>query len=106
MKFEHFIVKTLTQGQQHSAKKLTAQLRRKAYESGWPTHASRHLKVVPTVDSYTVSYPTKHGSNIEDAEYGTQSTPPNPVVRQFLAGIRNTEMSTHVDRALRKARLI
>jgi hypothetical protein len=103
---ERFIVKTLTQGQQHSAKKLTAQLRRKAYESGWPTHASRHLKVVPTVDSYRVSYPTKHGEHIENAEYGTQDTPPNPVVRQFLTNIKKTEMTTHVDRALRKARLI
>jgi hypothetical protein len=106
VKIYNFIVKSLAQGQQHSAKKLTSQLRRKAYESGWPTDASRHLKVVSTDSKYRVSYPQKHAAAIEDAEYGTESTPPNPVVRQFIAGIKDTESVAHFDKVLRKARII
>jgi hypothetical protein len=106
VKIHNFIVKSLEQGQQHSSKKLTAQLRRKAYESGWPTDASRHLKVVSMDSKYSVSYPKKHAASIEDAEYGTQSTPPNPVVRQFIAGIKDTDSVTHFDKVLRKAGLI
>ncbi len=106
MKIYNFIVKSLAQGQQHSSKKLTAQLRRKAYESGWPTDASRHLRVVSTDNKYRVAYPKKHATSIEDMEYGTESTPPNPVVRQFIAGIKDTEAVAHFDKVLRKARII
>lgn len=105
MKLENFIVKAITQGQQHSAKKLTAQLRRTAYESGWPSSASRHLKVIPVNDRYHVTYPTQHSSLIEDHEFGTPDTPPNPVVRQFMAGIRDTEALAYVVKAVRKARI-
>lgn len=106
MKIEKFIVNAISQGQQHSAKKLTAQLRRKAYESGWSSAASRHLKVVPFDDRYHVTYPTEHASHIEDFEYGTTDTPPNPVVRQFLSGIRDTEALAYVVRAVRKAKVL
>lgn len=97
-----FISKNLAQGQQKAANKLTAQLRRKAYESGWPTSASRHLTVFPHDTSYAVKYPASHADHIENAEYGTESTPPNPVVRQFMAGVGDTELSTHFDKALKR----
>ena len=106
MKIHNFIVKSLEQGQQHSSKKLTAQLRRKAYESGWSTDASRHLRVVSTDSKYQVAYPKKHANAVEDAEFGTESTPPNPVVRQFITGINDTEAVAHFDKVLRKARFI
>lgn len=102
----NFVSKHLQQGQQKAANKLTAQLRRKAYESGWSTKASRHLTVVPSDTSYQVKYPKKHANIIEDAEYGTPNTPPNPVVRQFMAGVRDTEMTAYFDRVLKKGRFI
>lgn len=106
MKLENFIVKTVAQGHQHSANKLTAQLRRKAYESGWSSAASRHLTVVPSGEAYNVSYPTEHKDLIEDHEFGSTTTPPNPVVRSFLAGIQDTDALGYVFRAARKAKLL
>ena len=106
MKIHNFIVKSLEQGQQKTSKKLTSQLRRKAYESGWPTHASRHLKVISEDSAYKVTYPSSHAQAVEDAEYGTQATPPNPVVRQFMAGIKDTDSLAHFDKVLKKAGLI
>lgn len=97
-----FISKHIVQGQHKAAKKLTAQLRRNAYESGWPTSASRHLTVFPKDTGYAVKYPNSHANAIEDAEYGTESTPPNPVVRQFMAGVGDTELSTYFDKALKR----
>jgi hypothetical protein len=85
----NFISKHIQQGQQKAAKKLTAQLRRKAYQSGWPSSASRHLTVVPSDLSYKVTYPSKH-----------------PVVRQFMAGVKDTEATAYFDRVLRKTRII
>lgn len=101
-RLSNFISKNLVQGQQKAARKLTAQLRRKAYESGWPTSASRHLTVFPQDTSYAVKYPSNHARAVEDAEYGTESTPPNPVVRQFMAGVGDTELSAHFDKAFRR----
>lgn len=106
MSVSNFISKHLQQGQQKAADKLTAQLRRKAYESGWPSSASRHLTVIPSDTSYQVKYPAKHSKSIEDAEYGTPDTPPNPVVRQFMAGVQDTEMTAYFDRVLKKGRFL
>ncbi len=100
---EHFLVKTVAQGQQKAAKKLTAKLRRSAYDSGWPTHAGRHLKVLPEIGGYSVTYPKKHADRIERLEYGTQDTPPSPVVRNFLSGIDSTHLSDHASHSMRKA---
>jgi hypothetical protein len=101
-----FFVNTLLQGQQHSANKLTAQLRRTAFQAGWPSDATRTLTVVPYNKHYRVSYADAFSSAVEDAEYGTQSTPPNPVVRQFLTNLRHTEATSHVDSILRRAGLV
>jgi hypothetical protein len=101
----NFISKHIQQGQQKAAKKLTAQLRRKAYQSGWPSGASRHLTVVPSDLSYKVTYPAKHAQTVEDAEYGTEHSQPNPVVRNFLTGVKDTEMTAYFDRVLKKGGL-
>lgn len=100
---EHFIVKTISQGQQKTAKQLTAKLRRRAYDAGWPSHAGRHLTVVPENKGFAVTYPKQHASHIEAMEYGTQETQPSPVVRQFLAGAKDTDLSRHIGASLRKA---
>lgn len=102
----NFISKHIQQGQQRAAKKLTAQLRRKAYQSGWPSSASRHLTVVPSDLSYKVTYPSKHAQVVEDAEYGTEHSQPNPVVRQFMAGVKDTEATAYFDGVLRKTRIL
>lgn len=100
---EHFIVKTISQGQQKTAKQLTAKLRRSAYDAGWPSHAGRHLTVVPENKGFGVTYPKQHAQRIENMEYGTQDTPPSPVVRQFLAGTKDTDLTHHIGKSLRKA---
>ena len=102
----NFFVNTLKQGHQHSANKLTAQLRRTAFQAGWSSAATRSLKVIPDGKQYKVSYADQFSSEVEAAEYGTDSTPPNPVVRQFLTNLRHTEATSHVDSILRRAGLI
>lgn len=106
MSFSRYIQKTLEQGQQHSAKKLTSKLRRTAYDSGWPTSASRHLKVVADNGSYNAVYPAQYAKEIEDVEYGTPDAPPNPTVRRFMASLPETEYTNFVVSKLRKDRVI
>lgn len=100
---EKFLVKTVGQGQQKAAKKLTAKLRRAAYDSGWPSHAGRHLKVLPEVGGYSVTYPKQHADHIEALEYGTQDTPPSPLVRNFLSSIDSTHLNDYAHSAIKKA---
>lgn len=95
---EYHLLNKIAQGQQKTAKRLTAQLRRKAYEYGWPSHASRHLNVVPRGKHFGVEYPDHHAKDIETLEYGTQDTPPSPLVRNFLSSIKDSGLSQEIHR--------
>lgn len=64
-----------------SAKRLTAKLRRHAYESGWPVELSRTLKITPLDNgNFSVNYPARLESQILGLEFGDQNTPPNPAI--------------------------
>jgi hypothetical protein len=60
--------------------RLTQQVRRRAVESGWPFQVARTLRVNVFDED-----PIPLSPQAMDWEFGTQSRPPIPVVRQFLA---------------------
>lgn len=95
---EHYLLSGIAQGQHKTAKKLTAQLRRTAYEYGWPTHAARSLTVVPRGKHFGVEYPDHHATTIENLEYGTQDTPPSPVLRKFLHTLKDSGLHREIHR--------
>mgnify|MGYP003585002305 CR=1 FL=1 len=59
---------------------LTQQVRRTAVEAGWPFQVARTLRV-----TLSDADPLPLSPQAMDWEFGTQSRPPIPVVRQFLA---------------------
>lgn len=74
----------LVQMADRASRQMTSRLRRSAYESGWPVSVARHLRVDNDAShDFSVSYPEHVSAAVEDLEYGTQSAPPNPVIRQF-----------------------
>lgn len=69
----------------------TANLRAAATSAGWPVIAVAQLSVVLRNGSYSVNYPDSIREQVELLEYGTETTPPNPVIRNFTASLPRRE---------------
>lgn len=68
-----------------AARDLTAELRRSAVQQGWPGRVARALTVEydPGTGDFAVRYPPEAAREVEDLEYGDQSSAPSPVLRRF-----------------------
>lgn len=64
---------------------ITRDLRRSAQSKGWPLDVVLNLRVAidPSSGELSVEYPDRLADRVETLEYGTQDTPPNPVIRTF-----------------------
>lgn len=71
--------------------KYTKILRAWAIAAGWPVMVSVQLSVVMQKGRYIVDYPTSVQEQVLTLETGTQTVPPNPVIRNFLATIPQRE---------------
>lgn len=63
---------------------LTEELRDEATKAGWPTIVVIQLEVQIKDDEFEVYYPSEVSEQVEILEYGTETTPPNPVIRTFM----------------------
>lgn len=63
-----------------SAKQLTRDVRLQALDAGWTTEAASHVSVRHIGGRFTARF-----DGAEDFEYGTEDSPPRPVVRDFEA---------------------
>lgn len=70
-----------------TARKMTADLRRRAYEAGWPSEAGRSLEVRHDQGHFEVAFPEQARELVETLEYGTQEKPPTAVLRKFVTRI-------------------
>lgn len=68
---------------------LTANLREYARQAGWPIALVMQLSVSNNRSDgkWSVKYPKSIDGQIIDLEYGTDSVPPNPVIRDFIRGM-------------------
>ena len=68
---------------------LTANLRNYARQAGWPVSIVMQLSVSNerSDGKWSVKYPTAIDNQVIDLEYGTDSVPPNPVIRDFIRGM-------------------
>lgn len=68
------------------AETLTANIRNYARQSGWPVAIAMQLSVSNdrSDGKWSVKYPKAIDGQVIDLEYGTDSTPPNPVIRDFI----------------------
>lgn len=68
---------------------LTANLREYARQAGWPIALVMQLSVSNNRSDgkWSVKYPKSIDGQIIDLEYGTDSVPPNPVIRNFIRGM-------------------
>jgi len=71
------------------APKFTLLLRKDAIAAGWPAKYVNSLKVVITTTGMSIEYSDDYAEEIEDLEYGTQTSSPSPVMRTFID--RHTE---------------
>lgn len=72
------------------AQDLTVELRRKATDAGWPSSVIIVLSVIFKDGLLVIDYPESMVNKIEDLEYGSESTPPNSVLRAFQNRIGET----------------
>ena len=68
---------------------LTANLRNYARQAGWPVSIVMQLSVSNdrSDGKWSVKYPKAIDNQVIDLEYGTDSVPPNPVIRDFIRGM-------------------
>ncbi len=72
----------------YDTEEATDGLRAYARMAGWPTEIANSLYVTyEDGDDDWDCEPESYKLQIEDLEYGTQSTPPNPAIRRFFAGV-------------------
>jgi len=64
--------------------KFTLLLRKDAVAAGWPSKLVNSLKVVIDESGLSIEYSEENAEAIEDLEYGTYTSSPNPVMRLFL----------------------
>lgn len=62
---------------------LTKELRRRARAAEWPSDVINSLDVIPNGGAISISYPEDLKTKVEDLEYGSMSSMPNPVLRPF-----------------------
>lgn len=67
---------------------LTEELRDEATKAGWPTIVVIQLEIRVKDDELEVFYPSEVSEQVEILEYGTEVTPPNPVIRNFLKNLK------------------
>lgn len=63
---------------------FTHSIKQDALRAGWPEDVVKSLKVIVDGDTIKVSYPDKYAKIIEDLEYGTENSSPQPILRSFL----------------------
>lgn len=69
----------------------TKELRTAATAANWPVIVTTQLEVVMVKGKLTVEYPDSIREEVELLEFGTQVTPPNPVIRNFIATLPKRE---------------
>lgn len=69
----------------------TADIRAAATSAGWPVIVVTQLSVILRKGRYSVDYPDSIREQVELLEYGTETTPPNPVIRNFTASLPRRE---------------
>lgn len=68
---------------------LTNQLQEEATKAGWPTVVVMQLSIEVINGELDVQIPASIRETVEILEYGTETTPPNPVIRNFLKSLNN-----------------
>jgi hypothetical protein len=77
---------------------LTMKLKERASLANWPAEAVHSLSVVDNAGNLEVYVDPNNQDLVNGLEYGTESIPPNPVIRKF-----SYEMSDHLQDHLHKS---
>lgn len=69
----------------------TRELQADATAADWPVIVTVQLSVILRKGHYTVEYPDSVREQIEILEFGTETVPPSPVIRNFMAKLAQRE---------------
>lgn len=72
----------------NKTKDLTSQLQDEAAKAGWPIAIVTQLGVRVLDGDLDIDIPATIKEQVEILEYGTETTPPNPVLRNFMMSLR------------------
>lgn len=99
MDLKQFVSEVTDSTFNEAADELTRILRERALSRAWPIGVIRHLRVkyVPDEDKFDITYSKGYKKRIEDLEFGTQNTPPSPVIRTFINSLGNLFTSNFED---------
>lgn len=60
-----------------------------AYDAGWPDEVVSSLSLTYENGAVQISYPERLTLEVNDLEFGTESRPPNSVIRTFMLRHQN-----------------
>lgn len=84
MRLSEVLSNALVEGASYDSSQVTQRLRAFLVEQGWPMAIATSVSVRNDGGNYIVYYPSNYSKRINDLEYGTESTNPNPAIRTFL----------------------
>jgi len=91
-----------------AVQELTEVLQSSAHDKGWTDKLSKSINIGYSGNVMELNVPSDLEGEVFDEEYGTETTPPKPVLRNIhnhprARGILNKHFNTHVVSALDRA---
>ena len=95
-----FVRQTADDSFNEAARHLTSDFRQYALSHGWPLGFLLRTRVVynANIDEFDVEYPDDIKQRVEDMEFGTQNSPPNPIIRTFMNRLPKSTISNFSDK--------
>jgi len=96
MRLSERLKNSFNEGARFDSAVTTKALRDYCLAAGWPAGVVNNLSIQNDGDEYTVYYPPYLTSQVNDLEYGTQSTQPGNVLRRFLDSIDDSAYASGI----------
>jgi hypothetical protein len=68
-----------------AAKNLTPQFQKEAINAGWTSDVVMQMTVEEQNGDLYINYPQEIAQKVDELEYGTPTSPPNPAIRKFMS---------------------
>jgi hypothetical protein len=87
------LLSIIAKAAEKAADEYTVIFQEKALEAGWPPYLVNQMSIQEKDGELYVDYPEAITVQVEDLEYGTQTSAPNSVIRTFLDKAHTTNFS-------------
>lgn len=78
------VINAIRQAQADAANSMTERLRSSALASGWDAEVAKNISLEHDGKAFSLNIHPDYTGHVFDHEFGTETTPPRPVLRKHL----------------------